>query len=360
MSKMIGYGTRLFSRIGNMALGVYNITDTICNLYDKHHNHKLNWDKDSTFQLATSLLSVELLTIDAIDFAHGLNNFDAIKYDIETSQCFVAGTLVLTIDGNKPIEEIQAGDLVYSTDPETGESEYKEVVRAFRKESDVIIHIFVNGEEIETTPQHPFWVEDEWVSAKDLREGDVLTLADGTTAFITKTYGEQLDEPVIVYNFEVQDFHTYYVTDISILVHNDSGCVNFRDGMSPEERNRYDEYWYNVGTQRATEARDAAVNDINSWSSNKRNQVSTVVGAVDLDTGDVAVGIKNTRIHGGISIDGKPLCAEDLAVQQLGGNKPSIVMTSAIRPRSYANVPVCLECQKIYSINQFVEGVKFE
>ena len=272
----------------------------------------------------------------------------------------VAGTLVLTIDGNKPIEEIQAGDLVYSTDPETGESEYKEVVRAFRKESDVIIHIFVNGEEIETTPQHPFWVEDEWVSAKDLREGDVLTLADGTTAFITKTYGEQLDEPVIVYNFEVQDFHTYYVTDISILVHNDSGCVNFRDGMSPEERNRYDEYWYNVGTQRATEARDAAVNDINSWSSNKRNQVSTVVGAVDLDTGDVAVGIKNTRIHGGISIDGKPLCAEDLAVQQLGGNKPSIVMTSAIRPRSYANVPVCLECQKIYSINQFVEGVKFE
>ena len=70
--------------------------------------------------------------------------------------CFVAGTTVLTEDGEKPIEEIQAGDLVYSTDPETGESEYKEVIRTFRKESDVLIHIFVNGEEIETTPVHPF------------------------------------------------------------------------------------------------------------------------------------------------------------------------------------------------------------
>ena len=84
----------------------------------------------------------------------------------------------------------------------------------------------MNGEEIETTPNHPFWVEDQWVNAKDLREGDVLTLADGTTATITRTYGEQLDEPVIVYNFEVCDFHTYYVTKTGVLVHNANrvGC----------------------------------------------------------------------------------------------------------------------------------------
>ncbi len=44
------------------------------------------------------------------------NNYNALQ----NTQCFVAGTLVLTIDGNKPIEEIKAGDLVYSTDPETG------------------------------------------------------------------------------------------------------------------------------------------------------------------------------------------------------------------------------------------------
>ena len=56
--------------------------------------------------------------------------------------------------------------------------------------------------------------------------GDILTLADGTTAPVTYTYGEQLDEPVIVYNFEVSDFHTYYVTDTGVLVHNANklGC----------------------------------------------------------------------------------------------------------------------------------------
>ncbi len=47
-----------------------------------------------------------------------------------------------------------------------------------------------------------------------------LPLADGTTATVTKTYGEQLEQPVIVYNFEVSDFHTYYVTDTGVLVHN--------------------------------------------------------------------------------------------------------------------------------------------
>ncbi|WP_200297100.1 polymorphic toxin-type HINT domain-containing protein, partial [Rhodospirillum rubrum] len=30
----------------------------------------------------------------------------------------------------------------------------------------------------------------------------------------------KLDEPVMVYNFTVADYHTYYVTDLGIRVHN--------------------------------------------------------------------------------------------------------------------------------------------
>ena len=78
----------------------------------------------------------------------------------------------------------------------------------------------MNGEEIETTAVHPFWVENRWVSAKDLKEGDLLTLADGSTARISGVYGEKLDEAVVVYNFEVEEFHTYYVTEAGVLVHN--------------------------------------------------------------------------------------------------------------------------------------------
>ncbi len=82
--------------------------------------------------------------------------------------------------------------------------------------------------------------------AKDLREGDVLTLADGTTATITKTYGEQLDEPVIVYNFEVKDFHTYYVTDTGVLVHNANKYAtgNVKNSNGKDDR----EYTYDNGT----------------------------------------------------------------------------------------------------------------
>ena len=109
---------------------------------------------------------------------------------------------------------------MYATNPETGESGYKEVLRTFRKESDVLIHVFVNGDEIETTAVHPFWVENRWVSAKDLMEGDLLTLADGSAERIAGVYGEKLDEAVVVYNFEVEEFYTYYVTDTGVLVHN--------------------------------------------------------------------------------------------------------------------------------------------
>ena len=74
--------------------------------------------------------------------------------------------------------------------------------------------------------------------------------ADGTTAPVTYTYGEQLDEPVIVYNFEVSDFHTYYVTDTGVLVHNieKNSCgisqsSSFEDLMTPDEAERYNDYW---------------------------------------------------------------------------------------------------------------------
>ena len=215
----IVFGTRALANLATFGRSLSQISEISADLTQKHIVEGKKWDSESTLEVITGLGYIAEAIFSAYDFGNSVNGF-------ASSQCFVAGTLVLTIEGSKAIEEIKAGDLVYSTDPETGESEYKEVVRAFRKESDVIIHVFVNGEEIETTPNHPFWVENEWVNAKDLREGDVLTLADGTTATITRTYGEQLEEPVIVYNFEVCDFHTYYVTDTGVLVHNANKYVD--------------------------------------------------------------------------------------------------------------------------------------
>lgn len=74
----------------------------------------------------------------------------------------------------------------------------------------------------------------------------------------------------------------------------------------------------------------------------------------------MAVGVKSHRKYGGVYINGKYICAEDLAVQQLGGNKASIVMTAAIRPRTMKTKSVCKKCQEIYGKNNFMEGVEFE
>ena len=74
------------------------------------------------------------------------------------TQCFVAGTLIEAADGKKPIEEIKAGDMVLAENHETGEIALKKVVQTFKNESDELVHVFVNGEEIITTPNHPFYV----------------------------------------------------------------------------------------------------------------------------------------------------------------------------------------------------------
>ena len=63
-----------------------------------------------------------------------------------------------------------------------------------------------------------------WTAAVDLRAGDILVLADGSYAIVEKTEHEILENPIKVYNFEVADFHTYFVGECSVLVHND--CSN--------------------------------------------------------------------------------------------------------------------------------------
>ncbi|WP_431809777.1 hypothetical protein [Brevibacillus agri] len=130
---------------------------------------------------------------------------------------------------------------------------------------------------------------------------------------------------------------------------------SLRDLMTPEEVARYDEYWYKIGVEKAIKARDAKLEEISTWSNKKKNDITTVVGGVDLNTGNVAVGIKSSKQYAG-----KPLCAEDLVVEQLGGNHQNIIMTDAIRPRKGNSIPVCKRCQTKFSVKQFIEGTEFE
>ena len=148
----------------------------------------------------------------------------AVKTLAKGELCFVAGTQILTENGHVPIENIKVGDYVYAENPETGEKGLKRVEQTFTNEINELIHVTVNGEEIHTTPGHPFYVVGKgWIGAEALEIGDQLVVYGGKRVAVEKVKHESLNKPVTVYNFEVEDFHTYYVGESSILVHN-KGC----------------------------------------------------------------------------------------------------------------------------------------
>ena len=59
-----------------------------------------------------------------------------------------------------------------------------------------------------------------WTSAIKLRAGDILVLSNGEYVVVEAVQHEILESPIKVYNFEVEDFHTYFVGESSVLVHN--------------------------------------------------------------------------------------------------------------------------------------------
>ena len=172
-------------------------------------------------------------------------NVAAIAINIVgVKQCFKEGTLVACLNENgdevrKPIETVAVGTLVLAYDEETGEKAYKPVVRLSRNTTKEWYHIRVNGEEIVCTGGHPFYVlnaeEDRkivryegvksdkngrWIEAKELKVSDKLLLSDGSYGIINSVAVETLKSPETTYNFEVEDFHTYFVSDSNVLVHN--------------------------------------------------------------------------------------------------------------------------------------------
>ncbi|WP_020616238.1 polymorphic toxin-type HINT domain-containing protein [Paenibacillus daejeonensis] len=129
---------------------------------------------------------------------------------------------------------------------------YKEVTSLYRNQRDDIIILSVGEKIIETTDNHPFWVEDKgWIYADELKVGDNLQKADGSNLTIEKIEFVKLDEPVTVYNFTVDDYHTYYVTDLGIWVHNtkcpwmtvveEKNVTNQLKSLSAKQQKSFDE-----------------------------------------------------------------------------------------------------------------------
>ena len=101
------------------------------------------------------------------------------------------------------------------------ETSPKTVLETYIREVTTLVHLTVNGEEIVTTVDHPFYVKNQgFIKAGELIVGDELLDVNGNVLLVENFDVQLTDEPVKVYNFQVEDFHTYYVGENNILVHN--------------------------------------------------------------------------------------------------------------------------------------------
>ncbi len=168
------------------------------------------------------------------------------------SHSFLPGTKVELADGTtKNIEDIEIGEKVLATDPETGRTEPRGVVDTIVTEDDkdfteITVKSRENESEITATDTHPFWslADRRWVDAGDLKPGDRLRTDVGEAVKVSAVHHYQKRQRT--YDLTVDSIHTYYVLagETPVLVHNSNGLCGpgFRTasqaGISPNDARR--------------------------------------------------------------------------------------------------------------------------
>jgi hypothetical protein len=134
--------------------------------------------------------------------------------------CFVAGTLVRTLEGRRPIESLRVGDEVLSQDTTTGALSFQPVRVVHRMESGRTLRIALDGGETVTAcVYHRFWRAGQgWAMARDLKTGDVLRTLGGSARVAAISAAD--DAPL--YNLDVSQSRTFFVGAHDVLVHDNT------------------------------------------------------------------------------------------------------------------------------------------
>jgi hypothetical protein len=164
----------------------------------------------------------------------------AFLHWIKKFTCFPAGTLIATEDQDgapsfRAIETLRPGDLVLAREEYGSKITLRPIVRTTRSLSARLAHVVhraPNGAEQDLicTPGHPVWVESrgDYVAADEIQPGE--TLRDGSQQIlqVLRVWVEDLPRAIEVYNFEVDQDHTYFaaspgaVDPCPVLVHKPS------------------------------------------------------------------------------------------------------------------------------------------
>ena len=138
-----------------------------------------------------------------------------------TACSFSGVTVVLMANGtHKAIQDIQIGDKVIASDPETGEQAAKAVEQVFVHD-DTVFDLVIDGEIISTTEDHPFWsvTDQKFERADELDSGEEV-LGANEQALTIGALKIETHRETLAYNLSVEGIHTYHVGTNETLVHN--------------------------------------------------------------------------------------------------------------------------------------------
>jgi filamentous hemagglutinin len=189
---------------------------------------------------------------------------------VNGTTCFVAGTLIETNQGLKPIESFIGGELIWSRSDNDFSYNYQPVVATKVTHNQPIYEIVVDNdlgirESFLTTEEHPFWVKDVgWQQASVLKEGCILLDRNNNDLYVvSQTLLAKLDT---VYNIEVDDYHTYHVGKFGVWVHNSNCCDLVYQNIAKETK-------YGVISNRKLDE-NALEMDLTSTTSKQAKQVA--------------------------------------------------------------------------------------
>jgi hypothetical protein len=162
--------------------------------------------------------------------------------------CSSGDTYVHTDQGTLEIPYIDVGSRVLARSDVTGEQSYRRVVNKFvhdERQTYSLDYVTPDGDTdtLFVTPEHPFLVKDSgWTPAGRLQSGQVLEICDpdgrddcdrrmGSLQELALSGGRwsatvvsvaPTDIVETVYNFEVEEFHIYFVGVFGVWIHNNS------------------------------------------------------------------------------------------------------------------------------------------
>lgn len=153
---------------GAHTLGISEFIDYRNEIYSRNYPHCPVWNEDIRTLSGEEILKRIGLKKGQLDLLDG------------SPPCFIAGTMIKTIDGFKAIESIQEGDYVL-----THKNRYMPVIKHMSKKYVGKMYSFDirGGETIVCTPEHPFYIkrnkdsEPEWIEAKDIISTDYMAMS---------------------------------------------------------------------------------------------------------------------------------------------------------------------------------------